>query len=459
MSSQRSFSFVLPLLAGALALGACGQDATGPGSTQPGDAPPASTQEGAIVGRIDGGTSSSIASRYSLNAASSAAGRNVAAARIRGDGTLEILATAATAADGSYRIEKVPAGIDRLVVVATSASGAEVGRVIVHPAVAVGGFAAAAPIDGETTVEARVFGELVASGMPKEAVNTIELAQSIDFSDRATAEATVASTADLRALAEGFRARQEIYTQVLASRGISLDADARFAAALPAAVAYAEERRAGADEKTAEAKVSASVADAYRAKGVDSRMQTEASSAAETGLLRAAQVANASAKLDIARAALRVNLLARERLASEALASLSVPAAQVDSARQAIARARAAVDTATTVAGVAGAATTLSTGVQAAFEGHLTQSGRIPQGAQDRLKTALQNLPTQAELETRLGSATSVGAVAGAYTAHFDALRTAVQSAVSQLVASGGNVDGKATAELFTGLRGFVQTP
>ncbi len=196
-------------------------------------------------------------------------------------------------------------------VVATSGSGAEIGRAIVHQAVANGGTATAAPIDGETTVEARVFGELVKAGTPKEAINTVELAQSIEFSGKATADAVVKSTADLRALADGFKTRQETYTQVLSSRGISLDAAARFQAALPAAAAHAQERHAGAEEKAAEAKTAAAVADAYKAKGVDSRTQVEASSAAETGLLRASAAASANARLDVARAALQVNLLAR----------------------------------------------------------------------------------------------------------------------------------------------------
>lgn len=444
----------LPLLAVALAAGAC---ESSPAGVDPTPETPETTQQAVLVGRVEAsGASASLVPLHSRS--SSGAGITVAVARVQADGALEALASATAAADGSYRIEKVPAGIDRLVVVATSGSGAEVGRGIVHQALTLGATATAAPINGETTVEARVFGELVRSGMAREAVNTVELAQSIEVSGKSTADALVQSAAELRALAEGVRARQEAYTQVLSSRGVSLDAGARFQAALPAAVAYAQERHAGAEEKTAEAKASAAVADAYRAKGVDNRTQAEASGAAETALVRAAGVADATARLEIARGARQANLLARERLVAEALAALGAPSAQVDAARQALAEARASVAGAGTVEAMDQAVERASAAIQAAFESHLLQSGRIPQTAQSRISTALQGLPSRADLEARLGGATRGGEVASAYVAFLDDLRAAVQSAVNLIVSSGGAVDGKAVADLFTGLRTTVQS-
>lgn len=446
---RRTRKSLFPLIAVALAAGACESSPAGVDPTQ-------DTPQAALVGRIDGGgASASLVPLHSRS--SSGAGITVAVARVQADGALEALASATAAADGSYRIEKVPAGIDRLVVVATSGSGAEVGRGIVHQALTAGATATAAPINGETTVEARVFGELVRSGMAREAVNTVELAQSLEVSGKSTAEALVQSATELRALAEGFRARQEAYTQVLSARGVSLDAGARFQAALPAAVAYAQERHAGAEEKAAAAKVSAAVADAYRAKGADHRAQAEASGAAETALVRAGDVTHADARLDVARGARQVNLLARERLVTDALTALGAPSAQVDAARQQFAEARASVAGAGTVEAMDQAVARASAAIQAAFESHLLQSGRIPQTAQSRITTALQNLPSQADLEARLGGATRGGEVASAYVAFLDDLRTAVQSAVNLIVSSGGAVDGKAVADLFTGLRTTVQ--
>jgi hypothetical protein len=451
---------LVPFLTVPIALAACETTPTRLENSEfPGSpSQPAYAEQGVIVGRIDGASSSS-ASRSALLSFSvqPGAGITVAAARVKSDGTLEMLASASAAADGSYRIEKVPAGIDRLVVVATSGS-AEAGRVIVHQAVARDGSVTAAPINDETTVEARVFVELVKSGMPKEVVNTVELAQSIEANGKTTADALVQSATELRALAEGFRARQDAYTQVLAARGVSLDAEARFEAALPAAVAYAQERHVGAQEKAAEAKASAAIADSYKGKAVDARTQAEASGAAETALLRAAEVANATARLDIARAAHTVNLLARERQTDEALATLGVPASQREDATAAYAAARAAVESAATEEAMIQASAQAAARVQAAFEAHTLQNNRIPQVAQDRMKAALQKLPSDAELSARLVNARSGSEVANAYLAFVNDLRSAVQNAVSQVVAAGDSMDGKAVADLFTGLRASIQT-
>jgi hypothetical protein len=437
------------LLVGALA--ACESTPTGVDDAQE------ETHPGVIVGRIDSSPSAFLApASPGLNFSTSSAGLTVAAAQVKSDGTLETLATASVKADGSYRIENVPIGIDRLLVVSTSGSS-ETGRVIVHQALSADAAATAAPISAETTVEAKIFAELIRSGVAKEQVNTVELAQSIGFSSRQTAQAVAQSTSDLRAIAEGFKTRQATYTQVLEARGVSLDAKARFEAALPAAVEHAQARHAGAEERAVEAKLSASVSEAYKGKGVDNRTQVEASSAAETGLVRAAQVADANAQLEIARAALEVNLLARERQLAEVLPALGVPAAQIELLKQGVAQARAALETATTQEEMKQIVTTLSTQAEAALQAHLVQSGRVPQIAQQKLEAALQNLPSQAELEARLGSAKEAGSVASAYVSFFDSLRSSVQTAVSQLAAAGGKVDGKAMAEVFTGLRGHVQ--
>lgn len=438
------------LLAGALA--ACDQSPTASDPAQ-------QTGEGTLVGRIESGsTSGSLSPSYDLSysLSGSGAGLTVAAARVKADGALEVLSSASAAADGSYRIEKIPAGESRLVVVASSSSGAEVGRVIVHQEVSAGGAATVAPVNGETTVEGLVFSELVRSGMPAQAINTVELAQSIEVSAKTTADALVQSTSDLRALAEGYKTRQETYTQVLANRGTSLDAKARFQAALPAAVSYAQERHAGAEERASEAKASAEIADAYKANGVSNQTQAEASSAAETGFVRAAAVANANARLDIARTAVTANLAARERAIAETHTALGLGAAAVDAAKQALAQAQASVSAATSAEAIAEAAAQASASIQAGFEASLAQSGRIPNLSQTEAKAAFQNLPSQADLEVRLGAATSANAVASAHVEFFNGLRTAVQTAVSQLAANGGGVDGKATADLFVGLRAGV---
>ncbi|MBW3629578.1 MAG: hypothetical protein KY464_09790 [Gemmatimonadetes bacterium] len=456
----KTHKLITPYVAVFLALAGCEATPTGLEDSENagGSVPPESAEQGAIVGRLDSGIAAS-SSAFDLPSFTllQGAGITVAAARVKTDGALETLASASAAADGSYRIEKVPAGLDRLVVVATSGAD-EVGRVIVHQAVAKNGSVTAAPITGGTSVEARVFGELVRSGMPKEAINTVELAQSIATSGKTTADALVRSSSDLKALADGFKARQEAYTRVLAARGVSLDVNARFEASLPAVVAYALERHAGAQEKAAEAKVSAAMAEAFRGKGVDRKTQAEASGAAETALLRAANVANSSARLDIARAAHSVNLRARERQTAEILAALGAPASQQDAAREAFAGALRTVEGATSEDAMAEAVAQAAARVEAAFEAHALQNSRIPQVARDRIKAAMQNLPSASDLSARLGNARSGNDVASAYLVYVNDLRSAVQTAVSLAMGAGVSMDGKGVADLFTGLRASVQT-
>lgn len=434
-------------LAAGLTLACDGGDVTGPGE----EGGPV-TGQSSIVGRIEGGSASSgVVALHS--------GITVAAARVRSDGGLQGLATASAAVDGSYRIDGVPAGIDRLVVVATSETGEELGRVVVHQALSVGGVAIAAPMNGETTVEAHVFSELVRMGMPTQAVNTVELAQAIEFSGEATADAVVASTPALRELAEGFTAYQDIYTQVLAQLGIPFDPGARFQAGLPSAVAYAQDRHNGADEDAASERAARSLADAYRSAGADYEEQVQASSAGETGLIRAAEVADPNARLDIARAALEVNLLVRERLIMEALNSLGVPAVEIEAVRQGLAQAQSAIEGAQSFEGLEQALAQASAQGQSALETYLVQSGRIPSVAQERMQQAFQSLPSQLDLESGLATAATASAVAETYVSFFADLRNAVFSAVTELVQLGGNVNGEAVADVFTGLRGFVSLP
>jgi hypothetical protein len=185
--------------------------------------------------------------------------------------------------------------------------------------------AAAAPIDGESTVEAHVFAQLVKGGMPKEAVNTVELARSIVASGPTAADALLASTADLRALAEGVKARQETYTRALAQQGIALDAAQRFAAELPAAAAYAHDRRVRGYAAGAEHRADSAVAALLRARGASDAAQAQALGAAETGMLRAAAAASSNARLDLARAAAGRSGAARQRVVDSALTALALP--------------------------------------------------------------------------------------------------------------------------------------
>jgi len=381
----------------------------------------------------------------------------VAAARVKSDGTLEVLRGASVAATGAFRIDSVPAGVDRLVLVAASGAGVEVGRVIVHQAVTQGQVAAAAPINSESTVEAAVFAELVKSGMPKEAINTVELARSVEVSGQATANALLASAAEIRALAEGIKAQQETYTQALAQQGISLDAAQRFQAELPAAVAYAQERKGGASETAAELRADSAAAALLRAAGASDAAQVQAAGAAETGFLRAATVADANARLDIARAAMKRSARARERVVDSVVKTLALSTTSVEAMMRPFAQAHAAADTASSVTGLHANFAAAADSAQAAFERTLsTTSSRVPAQAQARLAAALQSAPSRAALETRLAAAAGASATASAYVGFMTELRAAVEAAVAQ---AGGGLESRAVADLFVALRASVQVP
>lgn len=451
----------ISMVAAAMTLAACSDSApTGPSGSSLGsiagrlESSSSSPSTSSTVVSTSGGASFSVAPSFTIDAN----GVTVAAARVRADGALEVLRSAALAADGTFRIDSVPADVDGLVLVARSAAGSEIGRVIVHQAVSRGRVAVAAPINGETTVEASVYAEVVKSGMPAEAVNTVELARSIEVAGQSTADALLASTADVRALAAGYRARQETYTDALARQGVALDARQRFDAELPAAVQYAEERMGGASEAGAEARADSAISALLRARGASDAAQLQAQGAAETGLLRAAAVANAAARLDLARAAVAKQVAGRQRLLGAGLRALNVPAAASQSIEQPFAAATAGIATASSVEALQTLPSQAADSAQAAFERYLMASGRVPAQMQTQLSAAIQNLPSQATLEARLSASTGPSATAAAYVGFMVELRAAVQAVVAQTAgANSGGIDGRAAADVFVGLRALVQ--
>lgn len=411
---------------------------------------------GSVEGSIEqtSGSGSLVSADRGLTAAGEE-GLTVAAARVTDDGGLEGLRTATSAADGSFTVEDVPTGQAPLLVVARNASGEEVGRALIHGDVPDGGTTFAAPVNGETSVEGHVLSELRSMGIAPEAINTAEIATAIELRGQGTADQVLASTQNLTALAEGVRDYQDIYTEVLSQLGISLDAGARGEAALQAALAYAEARLTGAEERAAEDERNQAIADAYRDAGAGDEAQVQASSAAGTGLTRAAEEVPEEARLDIARAATDVNLLARERQVEAALASLDLPTNSAGEAKAAIQRAQDAIDGAESLEELESRVQEGMDRAASAVEGGL--SSRLPPQARDAVDSAFGDLPGEADLESRLQTAQDASAVAESYVSFFSDLRDQVLSAVQSIVSSGGQVNGPATADFFTGIRGLVQ--
>ncbi|MDX1748412.1 MAG: hypothetical protein R3324_20950, partial [Halobacteriales archaeon] len=178
------------------------------------------SQLGIVVGRIDPGLVPTATDPAAAKDAGSA-GPTVTAEELLGDGSLEPRATAGVNEDFTYRIGDIPIGSDGLVITAAS-EGADIGRVIVHGPVEGAVSVTAAPMNDETTVEAQVLIELVGTGLPPEALNTVELSLLVELDPGVARDVTV-SAPDIGAIAEGLAANDAILDGVL-----DLDGATRF---------------------------------------------------------------------------------------------------------------------------------------------------------------------------------------------------------------------------------------
>lgn len=297
---------------------ACGDGTTGPDLSV----------DASVQGRIEETTpSDSTSSSSSSSAPQRASGtgvQTVAVGQILADGSFVALASADVDASGSFVAEGVPAGRSDLAVVAY-ADGEAVGSVLIHEKSRAGVTIIAAPIDAETTFEARTYTRVRASSSG-EAASASELSLFVQ-ADGAMAGAAAASAAELDVAAEAYAEASAAVTAAYAMSGEALDASARAEILAEAAVRFAVDRHSGMAAATANRIFAEAALGALVGAGADLEA-TVLATAAAASTFDARLEGGSSIRDDLAVQPLRLNLIARESLAatfgSSAAASVAV---------------------------------------------------------------------------------------------------------------------------------------
>jgi hypothetical protein len=204
-------------LAATLAFVAC--DAVGIGGPS-GDARVSGRVESAV------GSPSNVSPGWAALTSSGYAGvEMVEVVEVKGD-AYRALASAAVNADGSYTVESVPAGRSHLIVVARGSGGAEMGSVVLAGETEGGETLQAGPINGQSSLEGRVYVSLRGSGQSEDDVSTAELALLLHMDEQLAASAA-RSDAAVRAFARAYVEARESATRAFAKLGGSVSAEAR----------------------------------------------------------------------------------------------------------------------------------------------------------------------------------------------------------------------------------------
>jgi hypothetical protein len=367
--------------------------------------------------------------------------QTVSVVQVTASGRLDELATASVEADGSFEVSGIPAGRSDLAVVAYAGGGQAVGSVLIHETSRAGGVIVAAPIDYETSVEAGAYAQVRETG---ETGSSSELALLIQL--RGTSAATVAaSTAEIDAVAAGYVAASHAMTSTYATIGASLSAAARAEALERAAIQFALDRHAGMSASAAHAAFTGAALAAYASAGA-SLEQSVIASAAAASTFDAALYARSSARTDLVAQAVRLNLEARERLATEL--ATSGEAALGNAIRVVLAQARLSL----ALDGLLDLRAIVETTADAAAEAAVDAAVAIvapgaSAAVQAEVRARAEAAADAARLEARLESASTAQAAASAVAGY----RAAVRAAVDSMVAAAGTTSVRADviADLF----------
>jgi hypothetical protein len=213
-------------------------------------------------------------------AVSSAA--KVQAATVGPGGKLTVVGEAQVEAQGRYTVD-VPAGEERLVLQAVDASG----QVLVSTVLDASGEAGstvAPPMDGESTLEAEVFAQMVADGAGTETVDTVDVRARIN-SQMAVAARQGASTSEafrarVKALAEAVRAAQQSELEMYARAGVQTSQEKLFHEELAASAALNVALDAGGSTAEAYEKFQAELVAAAERVGAKVEQQAQGERAA-----------------------------------------------------------------------------------------------------------------------------------------------------------------------------------
>jgi hypothetical protein len=374
----------------------------------------------------------------------------VEAARVNSDGSLTAVASAAVAADGSYRLEGVPTGRSDLMVVARSSTGGEVGRVLVAGTTQ-GQAMVAAPITARSTVHALAYSELRAMGAAANEVSPAELELMLQAQGSAAA-GLARSRTEVRALAAAYVQARDAADATYARLGHSLDVGARQRILASAQAEHHVRLDGGLDaESSYDAYLNAAV-DALVGAGAAADAVVLASAASGQGATRVgAAGATQGTRLIIARGNARMNLAARVRLLA---GQPSSAARERQVVAEALASGRLSVQMASSAEGVEEALVRMESRAREGLFTEVTVSlAGVGAEVRARAEAAWGQAFEAADLTAELRGETSASGWANAALRY----RQRVQAAARAFVESAGggmSVQANAMADLLVAARG-----
>lgn len=292
---------------------------------------------------------------------SASAVTRVEVSRLNAEGKLEVVGTAQVEG-GRYEVVASSVGEQKFVVKALDAANTVRESVIVE-ASAEADAVTASPMSTETSVEAQVFAEVVASGVSVAEANAIDLRARINAK---TAEAVKSSTdvaARIKALAESVAAAQRAQVKAYAEAGVTVTQAELFEAQLSAATKLNVALDTAADQAAAEKAYETFVAEVQGAaeqKAGDAEKASRgerAASIAFRATVKARIQANGSTLDPVADAAVRHAAGLEARAVTEAseatLTAGGAAQAQVDALKNAGATLRSSLAASTSVSATA----------------------------------------------------------------------------------------------------------
>lgn len=371
--------------------------------------------------------------------AAAASASTVAVGNLDSSGQFHMVAEGSVQADGTFRVEGVPANRNDLYVQAYGNSGDVVGSVRVYETTHAGTETATAPITAETTLRTSTWARIKADGM---ASSTSEEEVALLLHPGASASASVVSSGDVDATASGVAMASSTMTQVYAGMNVSMDASARASLIVEAARAYASARAGGASESAAFATYSEAALNAWIGAGADLE-STVAATAGAASTFDAEVHGRTSARGQTIAEAVRMNIQARERLAAQFQDSAEgAVALQIMNALSTL-DASVRLDGAT-AAQIHAAMQTASDATVSATTDAMVDL--LVPGASALLrsdvKAKAEAVVAAARMDTRLSAAASANAAAQAMANY----RSEVHAAVEAMIQASGNTDMDADA-------------
>lgn len=435
-TSMKTTKTTVGVLAALAVLAGCGEDSSGPDVSM----------QATVEGRVEETSPppSAPAQTAPQRATAAASAQTVAVVQVESDGSFTELATADVDASGSFTVEGVPAGRSDLAVVAYSGTDA-VGSVLIHEESRAGVTIVSAPIDAETTLEARAYSSFRASASG-EASSSAEMSLFVHGDDDVETEAAASSATDVDATASAYATASATLTAAYEARSIALDARERSELFADAAVQFAASRSSGTSLSAAHEMFTDAALDALVEADTDLEA-TVLATATAASTFDAGLDGYASLRGDLIAQPVLLNLKARERLAashaSSAEGSVAVAIENVLADAQSdllliagLVDVRALIQTTASAVVDAGADACVS----------LLASGASTT-VQDQVRAAAVTAIETARIETRLQTATTAEAAASVIADY----RSDVRAAVDAMIEASGStsVDADVLTQVF----------